>query len=249
MDFAPLAAGYDRLRPAGRTWQELADVTLEEIGPARRLLDVGCGTGRFAMLASERLGARVWGVDPSPEMLAEARRQGASGVGWKLARAERLPFRDGWFDAAHAHLVLHLVHDLDQALREIGRVLGGGGRFVVVSFQPEHFRRFHLNSWFPSVEAIDRARFPAPERLSAALSAAGFADIRIRTVPQRVQLDPAQVVERVRGRYISTLHLLDQDEYESGLSRLEQDMSGRTEPVEADLLWALVSARRLPAPA
>jgi hypothetical protein len=41
MDFAALAGGYDELRPAGESWQELAGVELAELGPARRLLDVG----------------------------------------------------------------------------------------------------------------------------------------------------------------------------------------------------------------
>ena len=83
---------------------------------ATRLLDVGCGTGRFAVLAADRLGARVWGVDRSAEMLDEAkRRPGARGVGWRRAEAEQLPFRDGWFDGAHSHLVLHLVDDLPAA--------------------------------------------------------------------------------------------------------------------------------------
>jgi SAM-dependent methyltransferase len=248
MDFAALAAGYDRLRPAGRAWQELADATLEAIGPARRLLDVGCGTGRFAVLAQRRLGGRVWGVDPSPEMLAQARARDARGVGWKLAGAERLPFKDGWFDAVHAHLVLHLVDDLDLALGEMSRVLSGEGRAVVVSFQPEHFSRFHLNRYFPSIEAIDRARFPDPQRLSAGLAAAGLAEVTVRTVRQRLALEPERVLERVRGRYISTLHLLDAAEYRRGLAQLEHDLDGRSQPLAAELVWALVTARRRPAP-
>jgi len=157
MDFAALASRYDELRPAGRAWHELADETLAEIGPAARLLDVGCGTGRFAVLAAERLGARVWGVDPSAEMLAQARARGTRRVGWRRAEAERLPFKAGWFDAAHAHLVLHLLDDPEAGLRELARVLSPGGRLVIVTFRPEHFDRFHLAPYFPSLAGIDRA--------------------------------------------------------------------------------------------
>src|SRR6185437_1162053 len=160
MDFAALAGGYDELRPAGESWRELAAVELAELGPAARLLDVGCGTGRFAVFAAERLGARVWGVDPSSEMLDQARRRGARGVGWKQAAAEHLPFKDGWFDAAHAHLVMHVVDDVGAALSEIARVLCPGGRLVVVSFRREHFDRFHLNPYFPTLAGIDRVRIP-----------------------------------------------------------------------------------------
>jgi len=81
MDFAALAGGYDELRPAGESWRELAEVELADLGPAARLLDVGCGTGRFAVFAAERLGARVWGVDPSPEMLARESARETHGCG------------------------------------------------------------------------------------------------------------------------------------------------------------------------
>jgi len=162
-------------RPAGEGWQELAGRTLAALEGARRLLDVGCGTGRFAVLAAERLGGRVWGVDASDEMLHEARsRPGAERVGWRRADAAELPFKPGWFDAVHSHLVLHLVADRAAAVAEIARVLGPGGRVVVGTFAPEHFRAFFLNEYFPSIPAIDLCRFPDPDGLSAELTAAGF---------------------------------------------------------------------------
>jgi SAM-dependent methyltransferase len=244
MDFAPLAARYDRLRPAGETWEQLADATLAELGEIRRLLDVGCGTGRFAAYAAARAGTRVWGVDPSPEMLAQARARRVPGAGWKLASAERLPFRDGWFDGVHAHLVLHLVDDPGRAVGEMARVAAAGARVVAATFRLEHFDAFHLNPYFPSVRGIDRARFPAPEQLARMFGAAGMETVSVRPLTQRLSLAPDDVLERVRGRYISTLHLIPEEEYRDGLAQLEQDMSGRRDPVAAELLWALVTGRR-----
>jgi ubiquinone/menaquinone biosynthesis C-methylase UbiE len=248
IDFDPLAASYDRLRPAGSGWHELADRALAALGRPRRLLDVGCGTGRFAVLAAERLGARVWGVDPSPDMLAQARARGARGIGWRQATAERLPFRDGWFDAAHAHLVLHLV-DLDAALPEIARVLAPDGRLAAVTFFPDHFERFYLVPYFPSIVRIDRARFPAPDGLVARLRDVGFADAAAERVSQARELDPRDVLDRVRGRYISTLQLLAADEYADGLERLERDVERGRGPFAGRLEWAVVTARRAGPPA
>lgn len=244
MDFGPLARRYDELRPAGWSWNQLAELSLAELDGCRRLLDVGCGTGRFAVLAAERLGARVWGVDPSPEMLAAARERAPRAIGWKQGRAERLPFKNAWFDGVHAHLVLHLVDRLDDAVAELARVLAPGGRLVVVSFDHEHFDRFHLNPYFPSVAGIDRARFPEPHDLCRRLTAAGFESAESRVVRQQALLEPADLVERARGRYISTLHLLDEREYAAGLAALERDLAGRTQPVETELVWSLISARR-----
>ncbi len=236
-----MAARYDELRP-GST--EVAEATLNELAGARRMLDVGCGTGRFAVQAADRLGARVWGVDPSPEMLDLARARGRRLCGWKQASAEHLPFKDGWFDAVHAHLVLHLVESPPRALAEMLRVLDDdGGRIVIVSFRPEHFDRFHLAPYFPSLTAIDRARFPASAEISAELRAAGL-EVGERTMQTQRPVAPAELIERVRGRYISTLHLLDEDEYRSGLERLEHDLEGRTTPILTELFWSIVVGRR-----
>jgi SAM-dependent methyltransferase len=250
VDYGPLAARYDELRPAGKGWLEVAGLALDALAGATRLLDVGCGTGRFAALAAERLGCRVWGVDASREMLEAARRRtGARGVGWRQAHAERLPFRDGWFDAVHAHLVLHAVSDRRAAIVEMARVCAPGGRLAVVSFAREHFDGFYLAPYFPSLEPLDRARFPDPEQLVAEADEAGFGGLSVERLDQPIELEPAVVLERVRGRYISTLHLLPPDEYRAGLERLAVDVDAGREPFRGVLRWALVRGRRGAAPA
>jgi ubiquinone/menaquinone biosynthesis C-methylase UbiE len=244
-EFDQLAPAYDRLRTAGGRWGQLADLTLEQVAGASRLLDIGCGTGRFAVLAAERLGARVWGIDASAGMLDQARaRPGARAVGWRQARAEQLPFKDAWFDAAHAHLVLHLVDDRAAALAEMARVVGRGGRVVVVTFELDHFDGFFLNPYFPSIPAIDRARFPDPERLLDELAEAGFADVSRRRISDPVSARADDVLERVRGRYISTLHRLDESEYAGGLARLQTDVAAGRERFDYTLEWCMITARR-----
>jgi len=245
LDFDPLAADYDRLRPAGQAWEELSERTLAALGDFHRLLDVGCGTGRFAAFAKVRRGGRVWGVDPAPEMLRRARaRPDAGGIGWKQAGAERLPFTDGWFDAAHMHLVVHTLTDRPAALAETGRVLMPGGRIAVATFAMEHFERFFLNPYFPSIAAIDGARFPDPAILTGELGDAGFAGATVERISQPITAEPGDVLERVRGRYISTLHLLPPAEYTDGLARLEHDVAAGRGAFAYSLEWALVSATK-----
>jgi SAM-dependent methyltransferase len=245
LDFDPLAADYDRLRPAGQAWEELSERTLAVLGDFRRLVDVGCGTGRFAAFAKARRGGRVWGVDPAPEMLRRARaRPDAVGIGWKQAGAERLPFTGGWFDAAHMHLVVHTLPDRPAALAETARVLMPGGRFAVATFALEHFERFFLNPYFPSIATIDGARFPDPAILTGELEGAGFRDAAVDRISQSISAEPHDVLERVRGRYISTLHLLPPAEYADGLARLEHDVAAGRGAFAYSLEWALVSATR-----
>lgn len=202
----------------------------------RRVLDVGCGTGRATAALAER-GARVWGVEPEEEMAARARER-VSTV--KVAPAERLPFKDGWFERVLMWLVVHLV-DRPQAFAEAARVLQQDGRLVVATFDPAHFDRYWLNRFFPSLEAIDRARFPDPDRLRSELAAAGFGKVEVHRLTQTASVDRASALERVRGRFISPLQLLDEEEFESGLRRLEAELP---EQSEYALEWVVAIAYR-----
>jgi ubiquinone/menaquinone biosynthesis C-methylase UbiE len=102
-------------------------------GAAGRLLDLGCGTGRNLALLDGR--ARSVGVDPCRESLLRARRRAPRA--WLVrARAERLPFRDGVFDAVTVGLVFCSVDDPAAGLSEVRRVLRRGGSLRML----EHVR-------------------------------------------------------------------------------------------------------------
>ena len=224
-DFGKVAATYDDLRPTDEKWWELFELLVREgdfVG--RRALDIGCGTGRVAAALAER-GARVWGVEPEPRM-AELARKRLSTV--KIAPAEKLPFKDGWFERAVMALVVHLV-DRPRAFAEACRVLTSDGRLVIATFDPAHFERYWLNQFFPSLEAIDRSRFPEPAALQRQLEEAGFAEVRLMRLSQRAAIDREGALERVRGRFISPLQLLDEDEYQDGLRRMEQELPDENE--------------------
>jgi ubiquinone/menaquinone biosynthesis C-methylase UbiE len=203
------------------------------------VLEVGCGTGRLAAALAER-GARVWAVDPSADMLAQARAAAGKRVGFKQGRAEVLPFKDGWFERAVLRLVVHLV-DRERALPELARVVAPGGRAVLATFVPEHFEHYWLTTVFPQIAEIDRARFPEAATLAAELADAGFDPMRTRTLTQRVRLSRDDALERIRGRYISTLRLLDEETVAAGLVRAERELP---EEIESVLEWAIVSADR-----
>lgn len=239
-DFGPLAESYDRLRPADENWWELFELLVAEgdlVG--RRVLDVGCGTGNVTRALAER-GADAWGVDPSEEMLAQARRASRPGTAFERAAAEQLPFEDGWFERAVLRLVVHLL-DRPRAFRELARVLVPGGRLVVATFDPDSFDGFWLSRLFPAIERIDRGRFPSAEALAAELREAGFAAVRTRSLVQQGRLQREEALERVRARFISTLRLLDEGEYEQGRARAERELPGEIDDTRA---WVVLVADR-----
>jgi SAM-dependent methyltransferase len=205
-----------------------------------RVLDVGCGTGALAVTLAEQYACKVWGVDSSQAMLDVARAKISGGVGLKLASAEDLPFKDGWFERAVATLAVHLW-DRPKAFAEIHRVLAPGGRFALASFDPSHFTSYYLNAYFPSILEIDTARFAPPNVLDDELHAAGFDDVRTASLAHEFTISREDALARIRGRHISTFQLIPADEYEAGLARAVRDLP---ECVEFTQHWVVVSAGR-----
>jgi SAM-dependent methyltransferase len=233
-DFARIAARYDELRPVDDNWWEVYRL-VERLADlrGRRVLDAGCGTGRLSVALAERAGAKVWGVDRSPEMLAEAKAKAPPRTAFRVADLHALPFKDGWFERVVLWLVVHLL-DADAALREARRVLETGGRAAVVTFDHSHFDAYWLNAYLPSLQEVDRARFPSREELERAFRAAGFRQVELVRHDQTATLPRESALERIRGRHISTFQLIGDDEYQVGLRAAERDLP---DPVEYELRW------------
>ncbi len=236
-DFGRLAPLYDELRPADANWWELFALLVAEGDlRGRRVLDVGCGTGRLAAALAEREGCKVWGVDPSAEMLEVARGRVPENVGLKQGLAEELPFKDGWFERSVTQLSLHLW-DRPRAFAELRRVVTG--RAVLATFDPAHFPGFWLNAFFPSIERIDLARFPDGETLECELRAAGFAEARLVRLDQRAEISREEALAKIHGRHISTFDLLGEDELAEGTARAERELPER---VAYGLEWLVAVA-------
>jgi ubiquinone/menaquinone biosynthesis C-methylase UbiE len=100
-----------------------------------RVLDVACGTGVVARLASQSVGSAgvVAGLDINPGMLAVGRSTTPPGmaIDWHEASAEAMPLPDGSFDVVLCQMGLQFMSEKDAALREMRRVLAPGGRLIL----------------------------------------------------------------------------------------------------------------------
>ena len=116
-------------------WVFHRDQFLELVPPPGRLtLDVGCGEGRLAR-DLKCLGHRVIAIDASPTLVGLAREADPEGD-YRVADAAVLPLDDASVDLAIAFMSLQDIDEMEEAVREVARVLVLGGRFCFAVVHP-----------------------------------------------------------------------------------------------------------------
>lgn len=134
-----------RLETYGEDLGQTSWVTTEEsrdipkwlhLGPSSRVLEIGCGSGRYALRVAEQTGCSIVGIDINAHGIANANRLAAaagmnSSVRFEQADASRkLAFDDSSFDAAFSNDVLCHVPGRAGVLAEIHRILKPNGHFL-----------------------------------------------------------------------------------------------------------------------
>ena len=133
-EYAKLASDYDA------RWSFYVRATTEEtlkriaLPAGYRVLDVGCGTGAMLARLAASADAVLFGIDPVPEMLDQARSKVAEKVDLRVGKAEQIPFGPEEFDVVISCNMLHYVRQPELAVREMHRVLRPGGKVVVTDW-------------------------------------------------------------------------------------------------------------------
>jgi SAM-dependent methyltransferase len=166
-EYDRIGGTYARTRcPDARIERRIEDA----LGHARRVLNVGAGTGAY-----EPRDRDVVAVEPSAVMLG----QRAPGIAPAVqASAEALPFEDASFDAALAVLTMHHWSDWRAGVAEMRRV--APGRRVMLTFDPAYISEYWLvRDYLPAIAVQDEARFPPLATVAEALGGAEIVPVPI----------------------------------------------------------------------
>ena len=153
-DFAALWRGRERVTEVERA------IVSRQLGSAdrRRILELGTGFGRLLSALTE-LGGEVVATDFDVESLNGLPASAGSSRPLRVAaNIYHLPFVDGAFTSASMVRVYHHLSDPVAALTEVGRVLQGGGRFLV-SYNPKPTLGTLVNDIQRAIHPSPRTRF------------------------------------------------------------------------------------------
>jgi SAM-dependent methyltransferase len=145
---------------------------VREMLPPGRALEVGVGSGRFAV----PLGIST-GVEPSAAMRRLARERGVDAVD---GVAEDLPYLDGTFDTVLIVTTICFLDDVPQSLREAYRVLRPEGHLVIGFIDRDSLLGQDYDAHREESVFYREATFVSTVELAAAIRAAGFRDLRFR---------------------------------------------------------------------
>jgi SAM-dependent methyltransferase len=200
-DYSPQGA-YDELVEHRRHDAEVrAELLRAAVPPPARLLELGCASGHFLAAAVAR-GYAAEGIEPGADQAAAAReRAGVPVFAGTLADAA---LEEGAFDVVCGwHVLEHIPQPVD-ALRDLRRALRPGGALLLEVPNAESLAARHAGRRWLHLDLPHHVAQFGPRSLRAALQAAGFADVRTRTVsgwtyaPANVGSTPRRIAARLR---------------------------------------------------
>lgn len=219
-DQTPIPQIYAVARALPREAMDVWSRTLREMVPAdattARVLDLGCGTGRFASLLARTFHAGVIGVDASVRMILQ-RDEREAGASFVVGTAEAIPLAASAVDLVFVSMVYHHLGSAASAVTEIARVLRPGGYAIVRNPTRESADAFEYLRFFPEALALDVARMPPRRAIDDAFASAGFRGVAHRVVRHRFAEDYADYHRKIALRGLSSLQMISDAAFERGL--------------------------------
>lgn len=169
----------------GNVYDAQWTISLLNIEPYHRLLEIGFGPGVSTEMAAEKASKGfVAGIDHSQTMVEAASQRNAAAIQsgrMELKRGDvaSLPYADTSFDIAFSLHSIYFWHNPVDCLKEIKRVLKPGG-LLAITIQPK-------DKWVPKVDTNVMTLYFGNE-IAALFSDAGYRNVHVEVPPQKNQI-------------------------------------------------------------
>jgi ubiquinone/menaquinone biosynthesis C-methylase UbiE len=225
VNYEHLAPGYDERYslPAEEEARGKALLTLAAQDKARRILEVGCGTGHWlkglAGLAVDR-----YGLDLSEGMLRKA---AANDPQIHLARGSAidLPYAENCFDLVYCVDAIHHFGDAYRFIEQAYRVLRTGGRIAIFGNDPHSGDvSWYGYDYFDSTRETDLKRFTPHSVLIKWMREAGFSKVEAQTIESLGEVKRGRQVYDdpfLKKTATSQFALLSDEAWQAGLERIQ----------------------------
>jgi ubiquinone/menaquinone biosynthesis C-methylase UbiE len=240
-DKTSIPDGYDRARDHGpealALWMA-AIATRVRGRSVKRILDLGCGTGRFTAALARRFDAEVIGIDPSVKMLTIARgKPHDDHVQYADGRAEAIPLERGSVDMVFTSMTFHHFTDRALAARECRRVLRDGGALFVRAATREQIDSYAYVAFIPVTRALHEQVLPRLADIRSTFESAGFRHVAAELITQTIAPTWRAYAEKLKAGGDSVLARVSAAELEAGLDRIRRhaavvDPKPVTEPID-----------------
>lgn len=194
------------------------------------ILEVGCGTAHWLAEVHAECSqeTRLYGLDPSPGMLAQARHHNAP-IRLVRGQAERLPFCERTFDLIYCVNALHHFDQPRLFVSEAYRLLRPGGALAVINMDPRSHRdRWYIYDYFAGTFETDVERFPSWGTVLDWLAETGFeqATWELAEHIHKPKFGAAVLEDPYLCKQSSSqLALLSDEAYERGLQRIRKALA------------------------
>ena len=240
-DQTDIPAAYDRGRDHGPEvldlWMSAVESHLDG-GAITRILDLGCGTGRFSEGLAARFDAEVVGVDPSTKMLVLASAKLRDNrVQYLRGRGEAIPLASQSVDMVFMSMSFHHFVDPVLATQECRRVLCPCGHTFVRTGTREQIDSYPYVPFFPSSRSMLEEVLQDKLQLREVFQSAGFCMVASDVVTQTIAPGWAAYAEKLAAGGDSIVARLRPKELHDGLAALRihaavEDDDAVVEPID-----------------
>lgn len=212
---------------------------------AKRVLEVGCGTGHWLHILVEDRG-QVVGIDQSLGMLRKAAEQEGK---FTLIQGDAgsLPFRCQSFDVVYCVNALHHFNNPPAFIARAFELLKEKGVLAVIGMNP-HPLQDHgfIYDYFLGTRETDLKRYPSPGTIADWMITAGFGEIRWQVAEHLLNDRHGEEVLSLIREFTSQLTLLSPEEFAKGKAQIESDLrnaekAGETMVFPVDISLSMVT--------